>query len=204
MNLLTGDVLKRRLTTYITEYVIKGVPSLFADIKPLYSDPEKSAILTTLLAELHDNLTSTGTLDGIPSEEGATKEYDTPTALVWLLYFLAQQSSLLGDHSTALRHLETAIRHTPTLPELHMIKARVLKRAGDAVAAEKAMDDARALDGQDRFLNGKAAKYLLRVDKVDQAHKVAGLFTRVRFSVYHLALADTIFLLFNRKTLRRR
>ena len=189
MNLLTGDVLKRRLTTYITEYVIKGVPSLFADIKPLYSDSEKSAILTTLLAELHDNLTSTGTLDGIPSEEGATKEYDTPTALVWLLYFLAQQSSLLGDHSTALRHLETAITHTPTLPELHMIKARVLKRAGDAVAAEKAMDDARALDGQDRFLNGKAGKYLLRVDKVDQAHKVAGLFTRVCVSAHSIGIA---------------
>lgn len=42
------------------------------------------------------------------------------------------------------------------------------------------MKEARALDGQDRFLNSKTAKYLIRADEVDEAEKVCGLFTKVR------------------------
>lgn len=44
------------------------------------------------------------------------------------------------------------------------------------------MEDARKLDGQDRFLNCKAAKYRIRNGELDEAEKVAGLFTRVRLS----------------------
>ena len=61
-----------------------------------------------------------------------------------------------------------------------MLKARILKRGGDNIGAMKSMSEARALDGQDRFLNSKDAKYLLRADRVPEAEAVAGLFTRVR------------------------
>ena len=70
--------------------------------------------------------------------------------------------------------------HTPSLPELSMLKARILKRAGDVDGALQAMTDARLLDGQDRFLNSKNAKYLLRSDQVEEAERVVGLFTKVR------------------------
>ena len=70
--------------------------------------------------------------------------------------------------------------HTPSLPELSMLKARILKRAGDVDGALQAMTDARLLDGQDRFLNSKNAKYLLRADQVEEAERVVGLFTKVR------------------------
>lgn len=41
------------------------------------------------------------------------------------------------------------------------------------------MNDARELDLQDRFINSKCAKYMLRADRVEDAEKTIGLFTRV-------------------------
>ena len=61
-----------------------------------------------------------------------------------------------------------------------MLKARILKRAGDVDGALQAMTEARLLDGQDRFLNSKSAKYHLRADQVAEAEGVVGLFTKAR------------------------
>lgn len=61
-----------------------------------------------------------------------------------------------------------------------MLKARILKRAGDPKGALKAMQEARELDGQDRFLNSKCAKYAIRNDEVISAEEIVGLFTKVR------------------------
>jgi len=59
-----------------------------------------------------------------------------------------------------------------------MAKALVLKRAGDPAAAAAAMEEARLLDGQDRFLNGKAAKYWLRAGDVKKAEELLAMFTK--------------------------
>lgn len=61
-----------------------------------------------------------------------------------------------------------------------MAKAMVLKRAGDPLGAAHAMEEARLLDGQDRFLNGKAAKYWLRAGDVKKAEELLAMFTKVR------------------------
>jgi peptide alpha-N-acetyltransferase len=82
------------------------------------------------------------------------------------------------NHKRSLELLEVALKHTPTLPELHMAKALVLKRAGDVDAAAVAMEEARLLDGQDRFLNGKAAKYWLRSGDTAKAEELLALFTK--------------------------
>ncbi len=71
------------------------------------------------------------------------------------------------------------MEHTPTLPELYMAKAMILKRAGDPMGAAQAMEEARSLDGQDRFLNCKAAKYWLRAGEVKTAEDLVSLFTKV-------------------------
>jgi peptide alpha-N-acetyltransferase len=75
--------------------------------------------------------------------------------------------------------LDLALSHTPTLPELYTCKARVLKRTGDLLGAVRCLDEARLLDGQDRFLNTKCAKYRLRAGLVDEAGAILGLFTKV-------------------------
>lgn len=74
--------------------------------------------------------------------------------------------------------LDTALTHTPTLPELYMAKARNLKRAGDYVGAVATMDVARELDGQDRFLNTKCATYHLKSGDIEGAQNLLGMFTK--------------------------
>lgn len=82
----------------------------------------------------------------------------------------------------ALSLIDIALAHTPTLPELHTCKARIYKRVGDLYGAVHSVEEARLLDGQDRFLNTKSAKYLLRAGLIAEAEKVLGLFTKVGIS----------------------
>jgi hypothetical protein len=64
-----------------------------------------------------------------------------------------------------------------------MARALVLKRAGDPQGAAQSMEEARLLDGQDRFLNGKAAKYWLRAGNVAKAEELLVMFTKVPFDL---------------------
>jgi hypothetical protein len=64
-----------------------------------------------------------------------------------------------------------------------MARALVLKRAGDPQGAAQSMEEARLLDGQDRFLNGKAAKYWLRAGNVAKAEELLVMFTKVSFDL---------------------
>lgn len=114
---------------------------------------------------------------------------ESSAAYLWTLYFLAQHHSALSSHSTALELVDLAMAHTPSLPELSMVKARILKRAGDVDGALAAMTEARLLDGQDRFLNSKSAKYFIRADKIPEAEDVVGLFTKVRFLLQRVEIA---------------
>ena len=60
-----------------------------------------------------------------------------------------------------------------------MCKARVLKRSGDLLGAARCLNDARLLDGQDRFLNTKCGKYLLRAGMIEEANVIFAMFTKV-------------------------
>ena len=157
------------------------MPSLFIDIRTLYADVAKRQAVELLVEGYRDSLERTGTLqpdaDLAADDEGTA---DAPSTYVWVLYYLAQHYSSLGAHVRALELIDAAITHTPSLADFHLIRARVLKRGGDRFGAERAMEAARALDGQDRFLNCKVAKYLLRCDRPEDAERIAGLFTRVR------------------------
>jgi hypothetical protein len=104
---------------------------------------------------------------------------ESPTTYLWALFFLVQHFSALDNQPRALELLDKALAHTPTLPDLHAQRGRVLKRAGAPLAAARALEDARLLDGQDRFLNTKAGKYRLRAGMLDEAQDILGLFTKV-------------------------
>lgn len=201
----TGADFRTRASTYLTNALSKGIPSVFADIKSLYTDKEKCQIIGELVEEYRQGLEAKGTF-GVEGTDGELLDaalghamqlsragqrseltprpladtVESSTTYLWTLYFLAQHHSALSNHSTALSLISLASTHTPSLPELHMLRARVLKRAGDEVGAMNAMQEARELDGQDRFLNSKCAKYLVRAEKVKEAEEVLGLFTKVR------------------------
>ncbi|EPQ53593.1 N-terminal acetyltransferase A, auxiliary subunit [Gloeophyllum trabeum ATCC 11539] len=161
----TGDEFKELVKEYITSGLSKGIPSLFADLKTLYKNPAKQEAIEETVEEIR------GSLSSAPSEA-------EPTMYLWTLYFLAQHHSFLGRQSRALSLLEEAFKHTPTLPELYTCKARVLKRSGDYYGAAKSLNDARLLDGQDRFLNTKCGKYRLRAGLIEEASEIFGLFTK--------------------------
>ncbi|KAJ1415727.1 NMDA receptor-regulated protein 1-domain-containing protein [Ochromonadaceae sp. CCMP2298] len=101
-----------------------------------------------------------------------------PTALLWAYYLQAHLQELCGDLPQALQSIDTAILHTPTAIDMYGKRARLLKKMGDAVGAAVAMDECRALDLQDRYLNNKATKYLLRADAVTLAQNTIAMFTK--------------------------
>jgi len=171
LDVSTGQDFIELIKPYLTNGLTKGIPSLFADVKPLYKDPFKRQVIQDTAEVLRTAYS--------PTDHPAGNSVD-PTAYLWTLYFLAQHYSFLGHHKHALEILDTATEHTPTLPELYMMRARTLKRAGDPFGAVKAMEAARMLDGQDRFINTKTGKYFLRAGMPEKADEILHLFTKVR------------------------
>ena len=157
----------------------RGIPSLFVDLKPLYQDTQKRAVLEELVDGYRRALEESCLPNESPNDVAGETDSDVPTTYLWTLYFLAQHFSHIGQQSRALSLLSSAISHTPTLPELHTLRGRILKRLGDPHGASVAVNEARLLDGQDRFLNTKAAKYKLRAGFIEEANDILGLFTKV-------------------------
>lgn len=162
-----GEALKKGLR--------KGVPSLFTSVKRLWfsGDSAKKDWVRGTVEGYVASLEKRGTFDD--DEHG---ERETPTALPWSLLFLSLLYDSDGRSDDALVQVDKGIEHTPTLVELHMTRGRVLKRAGRIQDAADALQEARELDLQDRFVNTKCTKYLLRAGRFEDAEKVVVLFTR--------------------------
>ncbi|KAI8647238.1 NMDA receptor-regulated protein 1-domain-containing protein [Parasitella parasitica] len=166
-----GDSFKIKVEASLQNGLRKGVPSLFASMKRYYADAEKKCIIEELVAGYLVSLEKNGTF-------GADSAKEPPTALLWTLYYVAKQHDFHKENQKALEMINKAISHTPTVVELYMTKGRVLKHAGQVEEASKIMNEAREMDLQDRFINSKCAKYLLRAGHIDEAERVLGLFTR--------------------------
>ena len=142
-------------------------------MKDLYRDQDKQRVIEELVEGYNKSYAPEG------NASSSSSPSEPPTTYLWSLYFLSQHYLHLRQGSRALRLLDRAISHTPTLPELYTCKARVLKRSGDIYGAARSLNDARLLDLQDRFLNTKCAKYRLRAGLSDEAQEIFGLFTKV-------------------------
>jgi N-alpha-acetyltransferase 15/16, NatA auxiliary subunit len=187
LDIATDEQFKDLVKPYLLSGLKKGIPSLFVDIKGLYDDDQKRQIVEDFVEHVRETLSSGGSLSpeslSLHTQQDpstSNSSYDEPpTTYLWTLYFLAQHHSSLRRPARALTLLDLALEHTPTLPELYTCKARVLKRAGDYFGASRCLDEARLLDGQDRFLNTKSAKYRLRAGLIQEANDILGLFTKV-------------------------
>ena len=102
----------------------KGVPSLFVNLKKLYVDPTKEIIIEKLVEGYLQNLKTHKTFTNSSS---VGDEIEQPTAYLWTLYLLAQHYDNKRDTMMALKLIDEAIEHTPTLVELYMTKGRILK-----------------------------------------------------------------------------
>lgn len=167
-----GDAFRDHAKKYLSLMLSKGVPSLFANLKHLYSDAYKRDILPVLAEEYIRELKA--------GEGNEQANGDSSKGEGAALYFLAQHYNyhLSRDLAKAEEYVEKAIALDPKNTDFHMTKARIYKHQGNTQKAAEAMDQARLLDTRDRYINSKTAKYQLRNDENEKALETMGLFTR--------------------------
>ncbi|ORX72058.1 N-terminal acetyltransferase A, auxiliary subunit [Linderina pennispora] len=166
-----GDNFARAADKMAKHALRKGIPSLFTSFKSLYNDAAKSKALEDLFEKYHGAISSSKRFDNSTADE-------PESALVWILFYLAQHFDYHTDYERALSYIEMAISKSPETVELFMVKAKILKHAGDTQSARDTMDVARQMDIKDRFVNSKTVKYMLRNSEVDEAEKTMVMFVR--------------------------
>ncbi|TYG49295.1 hypothetical protein ES288_D10G082500v1 [Gossypium darwinii] len=171
LDFLQGDKFREAAINYIKPLLTKGVPSLFSDLSPLYDHPGKADMLEQLILELEHSIRINGRYPD-------RTEKEPPSTLLWILFFLAQHYDRRGQYDVALSKIDEAIQHTPTVIDLYSVKSRILKHAGDLVAAASLADEARCMDLADRYINSECVKRMLQADQVALAEKTAVLFTK--------------------------
>ena len=172
LDLSSGKQFEEFVDDYLKVRLTKGIPSLFVDLKALYGNEEKKNIIGSLVENYKEQLEKSS------SYNPNSNEIQPITSYIWTLYYLSQHYSQLNQNEKSLDVIQIAIEHTPTLPELYLARGRALKRMGNISEACESVEEARELDGQDRFLNGKSAKYYLRNGDIEKAEKILELFTR--------------------------
>ncbi|CAD7697066.1 unnamed protein product, partial [Ostreobium quekettii] len=98
-------------------FLEKGIPSLFSDLKPLYRDEAKAAVLGELFEGYATTLRALGSHP--ESENCKNPSKLSPQARVWVLHYLAQHYDYLGQTERALACISEAVSHAPKLVELH-------------------------------------------------------------------------------------
>ncbi|ODM22664.1 hypothetical protein SI65_00253 [Aspergillus cristatus] len=163
LDFLEGEDFKQAADAYLQRMLKKGVPSLFANIKTLYTNSAKR----DTVQELVEGYTSGKAENG---DEFLSSSY----------YFLAQHYNyyLSRNLPKAMESVEKAIELDPKAVEYQMTKARIWKHYGNVQKAAEEMEKARTLDVKDRHINSKAAKYQLRNNENDKALDNMSKFTR--------------------------
>ena len=192
LDLLEGDAFRDHAAEYLRRMFRKGVPSTFANLKQLYTDPAKKDTIRSVAekllseepqmngsAEKAEKVETNGNADGTPK---IPKRDPTTDWMLSINYFLAQHHDyhLSRDVVKARQYIDKAIELNPTKNDytFHMTRARILKHQGAPEGASKAMNEAREMDLKDRYINTKCALYQLRNQEHETAVDTMGLFTR--------------------------
>lgn len=172
LNIVSGQTFRELVDEYLRIALKKGVPPLFTNLRSLYEDKEKVAIIEELV------LGYSSTLESQNKFNEADDILQDPTVLLWTNFYLAQHFDHFRKAKEALAYVDKVLDHTPTLIEGYMVKAKIYKHAGCIQEAAKWMDEGRSLDTADRYVNSKCAKYFLRSNDVKKAIEICGLFTK--------------------------
>ncbi|KAL4133438.1 hypothetical protein PRIC2_003755 [Phytophthora ramorum] len=170
-----GAEFEKYADVYLKKQLNKNVPSLGADLKPLYVDKDKTKVLEELILGYLKSLEAKKPLDQGDNSLAANA---TEKVLLWTNYLAAQHYDRLGNHAKAMEYIEECIKQEPSLLDFFQRKARILKHMGDLNQAADVMVEGRKLDLADRYINNKATEYLLHADRVEEADATIALFTR--------------------------
>eukprot|EP00475_Leptophrys_vorax_P035353 TRINITY_DN5816_c0_g1_i4.p1 TRINITY_DN5816_c0_g1~~TRINITY_DN5816_c0_g1_i4.p1 ORF type:complete len:831 (-),score=257.18 TRINITY_DN5816_c0_g1_i4:88-2580(-) len=172
LDFLGGQGFAERVESYLIKRLRKGIPSLFRDLRPLYANSQKKAVIDGLVKKFLGNLRAVSKFSVTDEAEEA------PSALLWTLLYAAHHFDFLRQPQDALAVIDEAIAHTPTSMDLYLEKARIFKHGGDHTRAYIWADQARSLDLADRYLNTVCVKYAWRAHEVQKAEQTAGLFLK--------------------------
>ncbi|KAK7528692.1 N-alpha-acetyltransferase-like protein 15 [Phyllosticta citriasiana] len=170
--LSVGDKFRTAADSYLRRQLNRGVPSTFANVKALYQDSEKKQIIQELVLGYENEKQANGDK---PANGDSSNQFHEV-----VLYFLAQNYNyhLSRDLPKALQYIERTIELNPKFVDYTMTKARIWKHLGNTPKAAEIMNQARELDGKDRYINTKCAKYQLRNNQNEDAIATMSKFTR--------------------------
>ena len=176
LDFLGGDDFREAADQYLQHMLHKGIPSLFANLKALYTDSTKRDMLQALVEGYASG-------EALPQMNGSAEKQTNGEVDHFHLsvqYFLSQHYNycLSRNLSKAMKHIDEALKSAPRSVDYHMTKARIWKHYGNSQKAAEIMEYARTLDVRDRYINTKAAKYQLRNNENEAAISNMGKFTR--------------------------
>jgi tetratricopeptide (TPR) repeat protein len=174
LEFLQGEAFKTQADQYLRGKLNKGVPSTFPNIKSLYRDDEKKAVIEELvLGYASDKKTNSSTED--ESNGDTSNRFEQS-----VLYFLAQHYNYVRsrDLQKAMEYIDKLLEMDPKSVDYNQTKARIYKHAGDIQKAAETINHARELEKGDRYINTKCAKYQLRNNENETALNTMSKFTR--------------------------
>ncbi|ESL10415.1 N-acetyltransferase subunit Nat1 [Trypanosoma rangeli SC58] len=152
---------RKRLCDYASVFIIKMIPSLFSVLKSLYKDSERAKEIGAVFLQWEDEIKR----NDFSSFGGKAN----PSYILWIWMYLSSHYRRLHQFDQAFHYINLAIDHTPTVELLYLMKAKIHARNQEFDEAAVNADKARQLDLQDKYLNGKAAKYFLRANRIEEA-----------------------------------
>jgi peptide alpha-N-acetyltransferase len=174
---LEGTEFETAFASYVRPMFVKGVPSTFNSVKPLYHHTANVSIISKWLVSAIESLEKESKFPG-------SEKTEDPTTLLWVYYFAALHECQLGDYEKALQLANKAIEHTPTVMDIYLVKATILAKAGDDLGAAESVEKARTMDLADRNLNTHSVKYWLRAGNHTKAAANLAIFTKLDLSHY--------------------
>ncbi|KEG08467.1 putative N-acetyltransferase subunit Nat1 [Trypanosoma grayi] len=162
------DQFKERLRDYAARFITKMIPSLFSVLKSLYQDTARATEIGEVFLRWEEEVKA----KDFSSFGGA----GNPCYILWIWMYLASHYCRLREFDRALDYINLAIDHTPTVELLYLMKAKIQERSQRLDEAAMSAEKARQLDLQDKYLNGKAAKYFLRANRIEEAEERMQLF----------------------------
>lgn len=113
-----GEAFTAAADAFVRRYLSRGIPSLFSALRPLLADGAKAEALGRLFRRLEAGLVADGAFPPLAQPPGgggdgagaAPEKAQSPQALVWTRYYLAQHCDALGDTGEALRLIDDCIQ----------------------------------------------------------------------------------------------
>jgi N-alpha-acetyltransferase 15/16, NatA auxiliary subunit len=158
LSVARGDHLRELLEAHIRKSLHDEVPALYQDIFSLVRDSSSVLLrdpvdfrrhpVTLMAVDIVDrlvaNLKCSDTFDTSPVD-GSKAIREAPGVLLWGMFLQAHLLVRCGKVTDALLVVEACLEHTPTALDVHTMKARLLKKAGDVREAAATMEYCRSL-----------------------------------------------------------